>query len=82
MEKEKFNSLINEINKISRLNILQYKIEKIVEEYDEFIEDFYFLEWLRLSTNNYTEKEELNNTLELFEELLEVWVSQSYVTLL
>jgi guanylate kinase len=71
MEKEKFNSLINAINKISRLNILQYKIEKIVEEYDEFIEDFYFIEWLRLSTNNYTEKEELNNTLELFEELLE-----------
>ena len=67
MEKEKFNSLINEINKIARLNILQYKIEKIVEEYDEFIEDFYFIEWLRLSTNNYTEKEELNNTLELFE---------------
>lgn len=71
MEKEKFNSLINEINKIARLNILQYKIENIVEEYDEFIEDFYFIEWLRLSTNNYTEKEELNNTLELFEELLE-----------
>lgn len=71
MEKEKFNSLINEINKIARLNILQYKIEKIVEEYDEFIEDFYFIEWLRLSTNNYTEKEELNNTLELFEELYE-----------
>ena len=71
MEKEKFNSLINEINKIARLNILQYKIEKIVEEYDEFIEDFYFIEWIRLSTNNYTEKEELNNTLELFEELLE-----------
>ena len=63
--------LINDINKIARLNILQYKIEKIVEEYDEFIEDFYFIEWLRLSTNNYTEKEELNNTLELFEELLE-----------
>ena len=41
MEKEKLNSLINEINKIARLNILQYKIEKIVEEYDEFIEDFY-----------------------------------------
>ena len=60
MEKEKFNSLINEINKIARLNILQYKIEKIVEEYDEFIEDFYFIEWLRLSTNNYTEKEEIN----------------------
>ena len=71
MEKEKFNSLINEINKIARLNILQYKIEKIVEEYNEFIEDFYFIEWLRLSTNNYTGKEELNNTLELFEELLE-----------
>ena len=71
MEKEKFNSLINEINKIARLNILQYKIEKIVEEYDEFIEDFYFIEWIRLSTNNYTEKEELNNILELFEELLE-----------
>ena len=71
MEKEKFNSLISEINKIARLNILQYKIEKIVEEYDEFIEDFYFIEWLRLSTNNYTEKEELNNTLELFKELLE-----------
>ena len=71
MEKEKFNSLINEINKIARLNILQYKTEKIVEEYNEFIEDFNFIEWLRLSTNNYTEKEELNNTLELFEELLE-----------
>ena len=29
MEKEKFNILINEINKIARLNILQYKIEKL-----------------------------------------------------
>ena len=29
-----------------------------------------FIEWLRISTNNQTEKEELNNTLELFEELL------------
>ena len=28
MEKEKFNSLIDEINKIARLNILQYKIEQ------------------------------------------------------
>ena len=66
MEKEKFNSLINEINKIARLNILQYKIEKIVEEYDEFIEDFYFIEWLRLSTNNYTEKEEKSQVQVIF----------------
>ena len=48
MEKEKFNILINEINKIARLNILQYKIEKIVEEYNEFIEDFYFNEINRI----------------------------------
>ena len=61
IEKEKFNSLINEINKIA----------KIVEEYDEFIEDFYSIERLSLSTNNYTEKEELNNALELFKKLLQ-----------
>ena len=39
MEKEKFNSLINEINKIARLNILQYKIEKIVEELAKQLEE-------------------------------------------
>ena len=71
MEKEKFNSLINEINKIARLNILQYKIEKIVEEYDEFIEDFYFIEWLRMATDLGASLDEVINTSVLFDELLE-----------
>lgn len=71
MKKEIFNSLINEINKVARLNVIQNKIEKIDEEYDEFIEDFYFIEWLRISTDHTTQKEELNNTIELIEELLE-----------
>lgn len=71
MERENLNNVINEINKIARLNRIQNKLEKIAEEYDEFIEDFYFIEWLRLSTNHITQKEELNNTIELIEELLE-----------
>lgn len=71
MERENLNNVINEINKIARLNKIQNKLEKIAEEYDEFIEDFYFIEWLRISTNHITQKEELNNTIELIEELLE-----------
>ena len=71
MERENLNNVINEINKIARLNKIQNKLEIIAEEYDEFIEDFYFIEWLRLSTNHITQKEELNNTIELIEELLE-----------
>ena len=71
MERENLNNVINEINKIARLNKIQNKLEKIAEEYDEFIEDFYFIEWLRMSTNHITQKEELNNTIELIEELLE-----------
>lgn len=71
MIKEKFNNLINEINKIARLNVLLNKIEKFEEEYDEFIEDFYFVDWLRIATDNSTKKEQLNNTVELIQELLE-----------
>lgn len=71
MERENLNNVINEINKIARLNKIQNKLENIAEEYDEFIEDFYFIEWLRISTNHITQKEELNNTIELIEELLE-----------
>lgn len=71
MEKEKFLDLINEINKIARLKVIAYKIEEMNEKYDEFIEDFYFIEWLRLSTDLRTSMEEVNNTLVLFEELLE-----------
>lgn len=71
MERENLNNVINEINKIARLNKIQNTLENIAEEYDEFIEDFYFIEWLRISTNHITQKEELNNTIELIEELLE-----------
>ena len=71
MIKEKFNNLINEINKIARLNVLLNKIEKFEEEYDEFIGDFYFVDWLRIATDNSTKKEQLNNTVELIQELLE-----------
>jgi len=71
MEREKLSNLINEINKIARLKYISYKIEEMNEKYDEFIEDFYFIEWLRLSTDFRTSMEEVNNTLVLFEELLE-----------
>lgn len=71
MEREKILDLINEINKIARLKVIAYKIEEMNEKYDEFIEDFYFIEWLRLSTDLRTQMEEVNNTLVLFEELLE-----------
>lgn len=71
MEKEKILDIINEINKIARLKVIAYKIEEMNEKYDEFIEDFYFIEWLRLSTDLRTSMEEVNNTLVLFEELLE-----------
>lgn len=71
MKKEKILDIINEINKIARLKVIAYKIEEMNEKYDEFIEDFYFIEWLRLSTDLRTSMEEVNNTLVLFEELLE-----------
>ena len=41
------------------------------EKYDEFVEDFYFIEWLRLATDVGTSLEEVTNTSVLFEELLE-----------
>lgn len=71
MGKEKILDLVNEINKIARLKCISYKIEEMNEKYDEFIEDFYFIEWIRLSTNFKTSIEEINNILVLFEELLE-----------
>ena len=66
MYKGKIDKLINEINKIARLKRISYKLENIYEEYDEYIEDYYFMEWLRI-----TQIEELNNMLELFEQILE-----------
>ena len=71
MEREKILDLINEINKIARLKYISYKIEEMNEKYDEFIEDFYFIEWLRLATDVGTSLEEVTNTSVLFEELLE-----------
>lgn len=71
MEREKINNLINEINKIARLKRMSYKLETIFEEYDEYIEDYYFMEWLRMSQDGITQIEELNNMLELFEQILE-----------
>lgn len=71
MEKEKILEIVNEINKIARLKYISFKIEEMNEKYDEFIEDFYFIEWLRLSKDLRTSMEEVNNTLVLFEELLE-----------
>ena len=71
MEREKILDLINEINKIARLKYISYKIEEMNEKYDEFIEDFYFIEWLRLATDVGASLEEVTNTSVLFEELLE-----------
>ena len=71
MYKGKIDKLINEINKIARLKRISYKLENIYEEYDEFIEDYYFMEWLRMSQDGITQIEELNNMLELFEQILE-----------
>ena len=71
MYKGKIDKLINEINKIARLKRISYKLENIYEEYDEYIEDYYFMEWLRISQDGITQIEELNNMLELFEQILE-----------
>ena len=71
MDKGKIDKLIEEINKIARLKRIAVKLEGIYEEYDEFIENFYFLEWLRISQDRITQMEELNNMLELFEQILE-----------
>ena len=71
MYKGKIDKLINEINKIARLKRISYKLENIYEEYDEYIEDYYFMEWLRMSQDGITQIEELNNMLELFEQTLE-----------
>ena len=71
MYKGKIDKLINEINKIARLKRISYKLENIYEEYDEFIEDYYFMEWLKISQDGITQVEELNNMLELFEQILE-----------
>lgn len=71
MYKGKIEKLINEINKIARLKRMEYKLEKICEEYDEYVEDYYFIEWLRMLQDGITQREELNNMLELFEQILE-----------
>lgn len=71
MYKGKIDKLINEINKIARLKRISYKLENIYEEYDEDIEDYYFMEWLRMSQDGITQIEEINNMLELFEQILE-----------
>ena len=59
MYKGKIDKLINEINKIARLKRISYKLENIYEEYDEYIEDYYFMEWLRMSQDGITQIEEL-----------------------
>lgn len=69
--KGKIDKLINEINKIARLKRISYKLENIYEEYDEYIEDYYFMEWLRMSQDGITQIEEINNMIELFEQILE-----------
>lgn len=71
MYKGKIDKLINEINKIARLKRISYKLENIYEEYDEYIEDYYFMEWFRISQDGITQIEEINNMIELFEQILE-----------
>lgn len=71
MYKGKIYKLINEINKIARLKRISYKLENIYEEYDEYIEDYYFMEWFRISQDGITQIEEINNMIELFEQILE-----------
>ena len=71
MYKGKIDKLINEINKIARLKRISYKLENIYEEYDEYIEDYYFMEWFRISQDGITQIEEINNMLDLFEQILE-----------
>ena len=71
MYKGKIDKLINEINKIARLKRISYKLENIYEEYDEYIEDYYFMEWFRMSQDRITQIEEINNMIELFEQILE-----------
>ena len=71
MEREKILDLVNEINKIARLKCIYSKIEEMNEKYDEFVEDFYFIEWLILATDVGASLEEVTNTSVLFEELLE-----------
>ena len=69
MYKGKIDKLINEINKIARLKRISYKLENIYEEYDEYIEDYYFMEWFRMSQDGITQIEEINNMIELLEEI-------------
>ena len=71
MEKEKILEIVNEINKIARLNCMYSKIEETGEKYDEFVEDFYFIEWLRMATDLGASLDEVINTSVLFDELLE-----------
>ena len=70
MEKEKILEIVNEINKIARLNCMYSKIEEIEDNYDEFVEDFYFIEWLRMATDLGASLDEVINTSVLFDELL------------
>ena len=71
MEKEKILEIVNEINKIARLNCMYNKIEEIGDNYDKFVEDFYFIEWLRMATDLGASLDEVINTSVLFDELLE-----------
>ena len=41
----KFNSVINKINKFVRLNILQCKVEKVIEKILWSYKRFYFVNW-------------------------------------
>ena len=71
MGKEKILEIVNEINKIARLNCIYNKIEETGEEYDSFVEDFYFIEWLRMATELGASLDEVINTSVLVDELLE-----------
>lgn len=71
MEKEKILEIVKEINKIARLNCMYNKIEGTGEMYDEFVEDFYFIEWLRMATDLGASLDEVINTSVLFDELLD-----------
>lgn len=71
MEKKKILEIVNEINKIARLNCVYNKVEGIGEEYDDFVEDFYFIEWLRMATDLGASLDEVINTSVLVDELLE-----------
>ena len=47
MDKGIINKVVREINKLARERNIMHEIYNIEENFDEFIEDYYFVNWIK-----------------------------------